>query len=176
MADIRTRVEEDRGLLRTIQTFVPGFRGYRLREDLRVSDRILRIQLSRLLKLQRRGLEDCRSIIATNFQNPQLEAIGGLISNFKMVEGQVWHAESGYSGIAADIQVKETELNRLYEYDASMINMIGVMGQSVESLKRSLKAGDSAQADIDIGTLKENINDFQNRFKQRMLVITNTEV
>ncbi len=176
MADIRNRVEEDRGLLKTIQTFIPGFRGYRLREDLRDSDRMLREQLSRLLKLQRRGLEDARSVIATNYQNPQLEAIGGLISAFKKVEGQVAHAETGYSGIAADIQVKETELNRLYEYDASMINMIGVMGQSVESLKRSLKGNDSPQADVDISTLRENISEFEDRFQRRMLVITDTEV
>jgi hypothetical protein len=176
MADIRNRVEEDRGLLKTIQTFVPGFRGYRIREDLRDSDRMLREQLARLLKLQRRGLEDCRSIIVNNYQSPQLEAIGGLISAFKKVEGQVAHAETGYSGVAADIQIKEAELNRLYEYDASMINMIGVIGQSVESLKRSLKAQDAPQADVEISTLKENIGEFGDRFQRRMNVITDTEV
>ena len=133
MTDIRKRVEEDRGILKTIQTFVPGFRGYRLKEDLRDSDRMLRAQLAKLLGLQRRGLEDCRAMVVQNFNSPQLDAIGGLINRFKMVEGLVLHAETGYSGIAADVRVKETELNRLYEYDTSLIDNIGVISKSLES-------------------------------------------
>jgi len=175
MTDIRDRVEEDRGLLKTIQTFVPGFRGYRLKEDLRDSDRMLRAQLARQLGLQRRGLEDCRPLI-TDQMSPQLEQLGGLISRFKKVEGLVAHGETGYSGLVADIKVKETELNRLYEFDTSMIDMIGHLGQGVESLKSDLRANDSAQANTDLDGLREGINEFQDRFERRMQVTTNTEV
>ena len=175
MTDIRDRVEEDRGLLKTIQTFVPGFRGYRLKEDLRDSDRMLRAQLARLIGMQRRGLEDCRPLIK-DLTSPQLEALGGIISRFKKVEGLVAHAETGYSGIAADVQVKENELNRLYEYDTSMIDMIGMLGQNVDALKGDLRSSDSAQANVDLDTLRQGINDFQDRFERRMQVITNTEV
>ena len=40
MADIRQRVQEEQGVLKKIQMFVPGFRGYRQREDLRDADRM----------------------------------------------------------------------------------------------------------------------------------------
>jgi hypothetical protein len=176
MTDIRKRVEEDRGILKTIQTFVPGFRGYRLKEDLRDSDRMLRTQLTKLLGLQRRGLEQCREMVVQNFNSSQLEAIGGLISKFKTVEGLVLHAETGYSGIAADIRVKETELNRLYEYDTSLIDNIGILSKSVESLKMSLKANDTAQSNEDIMEIKNAISEFEDKFDRRMSVITNTEV
>jgi len=176
MADIRSRVKEDRGILKKIQTFVPGFRGYRLKEDLRDSDRMLRAQLARLISIQRRGLEDCRTMMVQNYNSPQLEAVGGLINHFKKVEGLVAHAETGYSGIAADIQVNETELNRLYEYDTGMIDSLGVVGKSVESLKISLRGGDGAQANVDIATIRSNITDFEDMFERRMRVITNTEV
>ena len=176
MTDIRKRVEEDRGILKTIQTFVPGFRGYRLKEDLRDSDRMLRAQLAKLLGLQRRGLEDCRAMVVQNFNSPQLDAIGGLINRFKMVEGLVLHAETGYSGIAADVRVKETELNRLYEYDTSLIDNIGVISKSLESLKRSLKANDNAQSGDDIEEIRNAIIEFEDKFERRMQVITNTEV
>jgi hypothetical protein len=176
MTDIRKRVEEDRGILKTIQTFVPGFRGYRLKEDLRDSDRMLRAQLAKLLGLQRRGLEDCRAIVAQNFNSSQLDAIGGLINRFKTVEGQVQHAATGYSGIAADVRVKETELNRLYEYDTSMIDNIGIISKAVESLKISLKAKDSTQSDEEVAIISNAIEEFEDKFERRMRVITNTEV
>jgi len=38
MTDLRTKVEEDRGLLKKIELFLPGFRGYRKKEDLRAAD------------------------------------------------------------------------------------------------------------------------------------------
>ena len=176
MTDIRKRVEEDRGILKTIQTFVPGFRGYRLNEDLRDSDRMLRAQLTKLLGLQRRGLEQCREMVVQNFNSAQMDAIGGLINRFKTVEGLVLHAETGYSGIAADIHVKETELNRLYEYDMSLIDNIGIISRSVESLKMSLKANDSAQSGNDMAEIKNAIGEFEDKFDRRKRVITNTEV
>ena len=134
-ADIRERVEEDKGILKKIQSFIPGFRGYRRREDLRDADRMLRMQLADRLGKQRRGLEECRSLLVQGGGFKELDAVGGLINQFKKVEGQVTHAEMGYSGIAADIQIKESELDTLYEFDAAMIDHITVINAAIDSLK-----------------------------------------
>ena len=40
--DIRGTVEDNRGLLKKIQIIVPGFSGYREKEDLRAADELLR--------------------------------------------------------------------------------------------------------------------------------------
>ena len=42
MTDLRKRVEEDRGILKRIQIFLPGYSGYRKKEDLRIADSMLR--------------------------------------------------------------------------------------------------------------------------------------
>lgn len=175
MADIRQRVEEDRGLLKTIQTFVPGFRGYRLKEDLRDSDRMLRAQLAKVLGIQRKGLEQCRRLVK-DLTSPQLDRIGGLISDLKQLEGEVAHAETGYSGIAADIQIGTSELNKLYEYDNGMIDNIGAIGTSVESLKASLKSSDQAQAESDMDSIESATIEMKERFERRMETITGTGV
>ena len=175
MADIRKRVEEDRGLLKTIQMFVPGFRGYRIREDLRDSDRMLRAQMAKLLGLQRRALEDCRSMVK-DLTSPQLDSIGRLINNFKKVEGAVQHADVGYSGIAADLQIKESEINKLYEYDAGMINDINSMSWGVERLRAALEAESKAEADLELKSIKTSLNAFEDKFGKRKLAITGTEV
>ncbi|MDD1747891.1 MAG: hypothetical protein LUQ16_09025 [Methanomassiliicoccales archaeon] len=174
MADIRKRVEEDRGLLKTIQTFVPGFRGYRIREDLRDSDRMLRAQIAKQLGMQRRGLEDCRSLVK-DFTSPQLDSIGRLINNYKKVEGAVQHADVGYSGIAADLKVKEPELNRLYEYDAGMINDINAMSWGVERLRTALEAENKPEADLELKSIKTSLNQFEDKFGKRKLAITGSE-
>jgi len=175
-ADIRSRVEEDRGILKKIQTFIPGFRGYRLREDLRDADRMLRSQLAQKLSFERRGLEECRGMLAQSYGSKEIDQLGGLINHFKKVEGLVTHAEMGYSGFAADIQIKEEELDRLYEYDAGMLDHIVAMNASIESLKNALMAADETSSHRDLMNIKARITDFEDKFNRRMLVIQGTEV
>jgi hypothetical protein len=176
MADIRERIEEDRGLLKKIQTYVPGFKGYRQREDIRDADRMLRAQIAQKMALLRRGLEECRGILAQSPGSKELGQIGGLISQFKKVEGQVAHAATGYSGIAADIAVKEDELDRLYEYDAGMLDHMVAISASIESLKDSLMAADEATSFRDIMNIKARITDFEDKFSARLRTIEGTEV
>ena len=176
MTDIRQRVDEDRGILKKIQNFVPGFRGYRRREDLRDADRMLRAQMAGHLGSIRQGLEDSRSLISRGWNSKELELLGGVISQLKKVEGQVAHAETGYSGFVADIEVKEDQIFRLYDYDASMIDMIGQMRSSLDAIRASLSSGDSAQAQRNILGMRTLVNNFGSQFDRRLRVITGTEV
>jgi len=175
-ADIRARIEEDRGILKKIQTYVPGFRGYRLREDLRDADRMLRAQLAQKLGLERRGLEECRGLLVQSYGSKELELIGGLINQFKKVEGEVAHAQMGYSGFAADIQIKEEELDRLYEYDVSMLEHVVAIHGNVDNLKNALMAADETASHREIMSIRARITDFEDKFGQRLRVIEGTEV
>jgi hypothetical protein len=176
MPDIRERVEEDQGILKKIQSFIPGFRGYRKGEDLRDADRMLRTQVADRLSKERRGLEECRGMLVTSYGSKEIDMIGGLINQFKKVEGLVTHAEMGYSGLVADIQIKEDELNKLYEYDASMIDHIASIDASIDSLKNSLMAADEQTSLKDLMNVKARITDFEDQFDRRMNVIQGTEV
>ena len=44
--DIRNDVEDNRSILKKIQLLVPGFSGYRQKEDIRIADQLLRSQVS----------------------------------------------------------------------------------------------------------------------------------
>ena len=176
MADIRERIEEDRGLLKKIQTYIPGFKGYRQREDMRDADRMLRAQLAQKVALQRRGLEECRGILMQSPGSKELDMIGGLISQFKKIEGVVAHAATGYSGIAADIRVREEEIDRLYEYDAGMLDHMVSISASVDSLKDALMAADETTIFRDMMNIKARISDFEDKFNSRLRAIEGTEV
>ena len=175
-ADIRERVEEDRGILKKIQNVIPGFRGYRRREDLRDADRMLRQQVSERLGMERRGLEECRGMLVQSSSIKELDMVGGLINQFKKVEGLVAHAEVGYSGIAADIAIKEDEMDRLYEFDAAMLDHIAAINASIESLRNSIVAADEATSHKDLMNIKARIVDFEDQFNRRMNVIQGIEV
>ena len=75
MPDLRQKVEEDRGILKKIQSVIPGYSGYRKREDLRAADDILRIQLSERLGRARAEVEKSRKALVDAMLTDQLDGM-----------------------------------------------------------------------------------------------------
>jgi hypothetical protein len=175
LPDIRDRVEDDRGLLKKIQLVVPGFRGYRIREDLRDSDRLLRAELAKRLALQRSQLEDARrALVRENPMSKALEEMGGVVSSMKRVEGEILHAEVGYSGISADIKIKDDELNRLYEYDNSMIESLNFIDDALIKVRGMVRSGNDADLRDAVEAVRTRVDGLESRFKRRKAAITGT--
>lgn len=120
--DIRQQVDQSRGFQKKLELLVPGLRGYRSREDIRVADDMLRNQVADKLDLARANLETLRKqmVAAGDFTN--LSTVGSLIFELQGLSGQVRHAQQGYSGFVASISVNEPQLNKLYEYDYNFVN------------------------------------------------------
>ncbi len=174
MPDLRERVEEDRGLLKRIQLHIPGFAGYRRREDIRTADNMLRIQMANMLKEARATTEEAREALTENSQFKELAKVGRIINRFQTLEGKVRHAEGGYSGISAAIRIHEQELDNLYEYDASLLDDVAALGQEAAVLKAAADDGD--QVPECMTKIRSLLDGFEDTFKKRTLVITGTEV
>ena len=176
MPDLRQKVEEDQGLIKKIQMVIPGYRGYRQREDIRAADDILRIQLSERLGRARTEVEKCRKSLVDAMLTDQLDRLGQLVNKFKSVEGQVRHAEGGYTGFSAQIRIEEQELDQLYEYDYNMINYLLNIEQGILPLRGAVDAGNGGAIKNEMANLRTRLEDFETTFKARIKRITGTEV
>lgn len=173
MPDIRDRVEQDRGLLKKIQLMIPGYAGYRRREDIRAADNLLRIQIANQMKGVRGELEDVRDGMAMDGKFQGLQTIGNAIFTIEGLEAKVRHAEGGYSGISATIQIKETELDRLYEYDYAMLESLDQASGLVSAIR---DAGDPKAFESSVKSLMKAINSFENAWKSRTNAVTGIQV
>ncbi len=174
MVDLRDKVVQDRGIIAQIQRYIPGFSGYRAKEDLRAADNMLRLQLADRIAAVRADVEACRAAMVEDGQIESLDRAGTLINKFKAVEGEVRHAGQGYSGISAKIRVGEPQLNKLYEYDLGLATAIAAMGTDAANLK-TLAPGSAEQKD-GFAKLGTALDGFGATFRKRMQVITGTEV
>ena len=173
MPDIRQKVEEDRGLLKKIQMIIPGYRGYRIREDLRDSDKMLRMELAKKLALQRKQMEESREEIAQSMpMSKSLVSIGGVISQYKKVEGVMVHSDSGYSGLAADIKFKEDEMNRLYDYDLSILENIQFIDQAIGEMRSAIGGEQDGEIMNAVKSVKMRLTGLEEKFAKREAVIS----
>ena len=173
MPDIRDRVEQDRGLLKKIQLMIPGYAGYRRREDIRAADNLLRIQLANQLKAVRGDLETIRDGMAMDGKVQGLSAVGNVIFTLEGLEAKVRHAEGGYSGLSATIRIEETELDRLYEYDYAMLESLDKAAACMPMIQQ---ASDAKSFDVAMKAFRDSVQAFDAAWGVRMEASTGTQV
>jgi hypothetical protein len=172
MADLRERVEEDRGLIKQIQLAIPGFRGYRKREDLRIADSLLRIQLAdRLRDDVGKPIDQTRELAARALELPVMNDIGTLVQALKTLEAKIRHAEQGYSGINPNYRIDEDKLHTLYEYDLSMIEYVNNLGDTAQRILSEAEMGDFKAVSPACREAKSKVIEFNNVFKNRHSVM-----
>lgn len=173
MPDIRERVEEDRGLIKKIQLHIPGYAGYRRREDIRLADNILRLYVADQVKALRGGLESIRDQMSMDGKFQGLQTIGNEIFRLQGIEAKVRHAEQGYSGFSPAVRVEERELDKLYEYDYAMIESLDQAGTCIPPIR---EAADPKAFDASVKTFRESMQAFEAAWDARMPKVTGTKV
>ncbi|HJJ31557.1 MAG TPA: hypothetical protein O0X97_04845 [Methanocorpusculum sp.] len=161
MTDLRERVEDDRGLIKKIQLIIPGYRGYRQREDARIADSLLRTQIADAVKEHiMQPLELCREEASRALELDIMNNIAAVITKAKTAEAKVRHAEQGYSGISAGVRIEQEELNTLYELDLSLLTAVQSLGTAAKAAADSAAAGDFAGVSAKLSALKSDLQEF----------------
>lgn len=165
--DIRQQVEDNRGLAKKLQLLIPGLRGYRSKEDIRVSDELLRNQVADRLDRAKGNLELLRKQVATSGDMTNLTGVGSLISQVQALSGEVRHAAQGYAGLVAPIRIDEGKLNKLYDYDYSFVSAVFQLDDATSpgNLNYDSAAPNSIQASL--GQLSKTVADIRQKWSLR---------
>jgi hypothetical protein len=171
--DIRQQVDDSRGFQKKLELLIPGLRGYRKQEDIRVSDDMLRNQVADKLDQAKSNLEGLRTQIAAAGDFTNLSAVGPLIFQLQQVSGQVRHAQQGYSGFVANISVNEDTLNKLYEYDYDFVNSAFQLASatSPQNLSYDPTAPNSIQSKV--SAISSSLSDVKQKWSVRMEAVEN---
>jgi hypothetical protein len=167
--DIRNEVDDSRGVLKKLQLLIPGFRGYRQMEDLRVADALLRKQVSAYLETSLSKLQDFRSSLVSSGNYQYLVQLSSDLSRLQQFQGELLHSERGYSGISPAIRIDMQKLNSLYEYDYTFMQGASDMVKLSDMSSVDL----SSQADLTkrLSDLEAAIMMMKNGWEQRLLKV-----
>lgn len=169
--DIRQQVEDSRGIAKKLELLIPGLRGYRTKEDIRVSDSMLRNQMADKLDHVKDNLQQLRKLVAASNDLNNLTTVGSLIAQVQTLSGEVRHAAQGYSGWVAPIQMNDDKLNKLYEYDYSFVSAVFSLDQATApgSLKYDPTAPNSIQTTM--SGLASSVADIRQKWSTRVEAI-----
>ena len=126
---------ESRGWIESTLRYIPGFKGYLEKEYRREADELLRTWLAERLRRGKRGLDAGALALTEAGQIDQLPQIERLRSRVDKLSGRINSAMQGYSGFFDLVQVDETKLDQLYEYDLALMEQITQLADHVEDIK-----------------------------------------
>lgn len=151
-----------------MQLLIPGLRGYRTKEDIRVSDEMLRNQAADKLDVAKGNLEQVRKQVAAAGDMTNLTGLGSLISQVQALSGQVRHGAQGYSGWVAPIQMNEDRLNKLYDYDYAFISTVFQFVDTTSPEKVGYDPASPNSVQSKVGDMSKAVGDMKSKWGLRM--------
>lgn len=174
MSDPLGRIQMDRGLIKEIQLLLPGYRGYRIKEDIRDADALVRTELADILRARvLTPLEAMRTESAVTTDLEGLARLGALIRTVEALRARIAHLELGYSGVSPPVRIDEAALLQVYDFDRRLAGCIDRAGAITArlGLGASMSEVDDVRPDpyAELRSCCVEMNDYLDRRRTVML-------
>jgi hypothetical protein len=158
-------------MVKKLQLLIPGLRGYRSKEDIRVSDDMLRNEVADRLDRVKGNLDQIRKQVASSNDFTNLTVVGSLIAQVQTLSGEIRHAAQGYAGWVAPIQINEDKLNKLYDYDYSFVTSVFQLDDATSPGKLTYDATAPNSIQSSINMISQSVADIRQKWSLRMEAI-----
>jgi hypothetical protein len=138
MSDIFNQVVGDQDFIKKILAKIPGFKGYIERGDRRMSDKILRESVANEFETLYQKISGLQRDLISQDGIAYIDDLEAAAIKLRQFIDRTRTASYGYAGIFDAIKIKEEELTRVYEYDATLLAMSDEVGSAIDNVETSM--------------------------------------
>ena len=158
--DFLERVKGAMGGLESFISKVPGYKGYKEKEQRREADRLLRDHLVRQFEEQQRKLNDQKLQLLSSGLIELVDDLDRASTRLESFIIKIRTASQGYAGFFDAVKVKEGELDALYNFDNSLLEGAPRLEASISNLGGAIMAKQGVpQAISDLVSITGELND-----------------
>ena len=169
--DMYAEAKSQLRLSERIETFIPGFRGYKEKELRRESDKLIRNHLYQKLSAAKNTLKNIFQKLSDRRYFDTLTDMDRLVAKMDRVVEKMNHASYGYTGFFDVVKVKEAALDRMIDFDNKLIDDVNNYAAEVDAFKAELASGETKNLKTRIEALTDKLEGFEDTFDQRDEVI-----
>lgn len=162
------KVTSDIDPFKKILSFVPGFKGYIDRQARRDQDKILRdVIAERFEGLWQRISTLQRDLIAQGDLH-LVDDLEGAAIKLRAFIDRVRRAPRGYSGLFDAVKINSDELERIYQYDATLLALADDVNRAIDNVEASFGSDGIVAAIRHLRTMAQQCIDL---YEQRAKVL-----
>jgi hypothetical protein len=117
---------------------VPGYRGYREKEDRRDADRRVRDQIAADLTARAERVEGVARSLANQRRLAEIAPVDELARSIRHLIDRIRTASYGYGGLFSDRDVDEAAIDQLNRFDESLLAGVATMDPTIAALEQAL--------------------------------------
>ena len=138
MSDLYERVVSQQDALKKLIAKLPGFKGYFIRTDRRSADKLLRESIADKFQAQWQRLSSIQRDLISAGSLDVLDDIEIGAIRLRQFIDRVKTAAYGYGGFFDAIKIKEDELEKIYQYDLTLMEMADEIAAAIDNLEASI--------------------------------------
>ncbi|MGC9397693.1 MAG: hypothetical protein ACP5HM_00985 [Anaerolineae bacterium] len=167
------RIKENMyGLERGIAEVVPGYKGYKQKELRREADKLLRDTLVSRLRTVKRQLDVLQQDLISAGKIDLLDVVGSATTQLQTFIDRIRTASYGYGGLFSAVRVKEEDLERVYQFDAQLLDYVDRIESAVG---RAREAVESEEASAQVLILRDLGREANDTFDRRQEIINGSD-
>jgi hypothetical protein len=164
MADIFQKITDSRNLIEKIGAAIPGFKGYVDRNSRRDADKLLREAVAGKFEQQWSRIAGIQRDLINQGSIDLVDDLEAAAVKMRTLIDRVRTASYGYAGFFDAIKVNESDLVKLYQFDASLLDRAVQMGAAVDNVAASMGSDGLPAAIRNVAALAQDALDaFQGR-------------
>ena len=131
----------------TMANVIPGYKGYKQKELRREADKLLRDTLADRMRSVKTQLDGLQKDLISAGKFDLLDDVESAATQLQTFIDRVKTASYGYSGLFDATKVKEEDLDRLYEFDAHLMDYVERIESAIQTAVGNVD-GEEVEANI----------------------------
>ncbi len=158
--DLTEKIQSSQNALEKLISKIPGFRGYRQKEQRRDADKLLRTYVARQYEEQLKRLNEVQyNLSSMSGGLRHMSTFERATMKLQLLIDRLKTASYGYAGLFDAIKVDEKVLDKLYDFDRGMLDGVDQLSAAVDKLADAVEAeGAVVPAIKDLAQLLDTLN------------------
>ena len=167
--DLTEKIQSSQNKLEELISRVPGFSGYKQKEQRREADKLLRLYVARQYEEQLTRLSNTQYAMVSQGRLKAMSTLERGVTKLQLLIDRIKTASYGYAGLFDAIKVDEGALDRLYSFDQAMLEGVDKIAADLDRLDEAAQA--EAATLTEAGQLIADLEALNNTFSRRQDVI-----
>lgn len=138
--DLTEKIQSAQNKFENLVSRVPGYAGYKQKEQRREADKLLRLQVARQYEEQLKRLGEVQYALSSKGRLASIVTLERAATKLQLLIDRLKNASYGYSGLFDALKVTEATLDKLYEFDRAMLDGVGRVSALLDKLNEAAQA------------------------------------